>query len=66
MARLQRAFFTPGAAAANQGPGTSCRLTSCRLTSCRRPLKAAFFGIIFLGFFGFFLTFFLLFLRLRP
>jgi len=45
MARLQRAFFTPGAA---------------------RPLKAAFFGLIFLIFFRFFLTFFCFFLRLRP
>jgi hypothetical protein len=45
MARLQRAFFTPGAA-------------DPRAAGAARPLKAAFFGLIFWIFFDFFLTFF--------
>ena len=48
MARLQRAFFTPGAA-------------DPRAASAVRPLKAGFFGLIFwdfLGFFGIFFRFF--------
>jgi hypothetical protein len=55
MARLQRAFFTPGAA-------------DLRAASAARPLKASFFGLIFWGFLDFFdfFCFFLLFLRLRP
>jgi hypothetical protein len=56
MARCMRAFFTPGAA-------------DLRAASAARPLKAAFFGLIFwdfLDFFSVFFDFFLLFLRLRP
>jgi len=56
MARCMRAFFMPSAA-------------DLRAAGAARPLKAGFFGLIFLGFFGFFsvfFDFFLLFLRLRP
>ena len=54
MARLQRAFFTPGAAdgPAADGPAADGPAAAAR------PLKAGFFGLIFFGFFGFFLTFF--------
>jgi hypothetical protein len=45
MARLQRAFFMPGAA-------------DPRAAGAARPLKAGFFGLIFSVFFDFFLTFF--------
>ena len=45
MARLQRAFFTPGAA-------------DPRAASAARPLKAGFFGLIFWVFFRFFFDFF--------
>ena len=62
MARLQRAFFTPGAAAANQGPGTRDQGPGTRR---RPPVKSGLFWPYFLGFFGifwdflgFFLTFF--------
>jgi hypothetical protein len=41
MARLQRAFFTPGAA-------------DLRPAGAARPLKAGFFGLIFLDFLDFF------------
>ena len=56
MARLQRVFFTLGAA-------------DPRAASAARPLKAGFFGLIFwdfLDFFSVFFDFFLTFLRLRP
>jgi hypothetical protein len=44
MARLERAFFTPGAA-------------DPRAASAARPLKAGFFGLIFLRFFEIFWDF---------
>ena len=45
MARLQRVFFTLGAA-------------DPRAASAARPLKAGFFGLIFLDFLDFFSVFF--------
>ena len=45
MARCMRAFFMPSAA-------------DLRAAGAARPLKAGFFGLIFLEFFGFFSVFF--------
>jgi len=64
MARLQRAFFTLGAAdprAAANGPaanGPAANGPAANGPGAACPLKAGFFGLIFLGFFEFFFGFF--------